>query len=91
MGQSLPLPERIPHPDNATAAALSAAGVIVDYEDKNDYLAYRLPSDWQLVDRSYGPEDLEYHIVDDEGMTRFSITGAWNGSCDENLTIEAVG
>lgn len=90
MGQSLPLPERIPKPDEKTFAKMKDKNITVDMESNDLYVSYTLPLGWKMVDNSWRQDLPEYHIVDDNNLVHFSIFGAWKETYDNKLSIRAV-
>lgn len=91
MGQPLPLPERIPLPnDERTKIALAEAGVRLHAEDNARYVKYTLPEGWRLVDDSWRQDLPDYYLLDAENMKRFSIFGSWKGAYDNALRIRVI-
>src|SRR5947207_1455911 len=86
MGQPLPLPERIPNVHGEQRYKLSAMGIeIVDTD--NQYVHYKLPVGWKMVDSSWRQDLPDFFIIDDKNMTRVSIHGAWKGTYDNRLEL----
>lgn len=95
MGQPLPLPERIPKPNPDTIrgrellGALKQAGITID-ASPGEYVRYTLPHGWRMVDDSWRQDLPNFYIVDNTNMLRFSVTGAWKGSYDNELNLKEV-
>lgn len=101
MGQSMPLPKRIPRPDIKTesgrevAAALEKAGIHLEEEHtdtkSNDkYALYTMPVGWKMVDDSLRQDLPNFYIVDDKNMQRFNVAGVWKETYDNDLWIEVT-
>jgi hypothetical protein len=96
MGQSLPLPERIPAPEKRSPLenAMLKDGFKLNYEDPIkiagiEYIRYEMPSEWQLVNES-ARSDLPRYYFAFEGQNRYVISGAWKGSYDCELSLEKL-
>lgn len=99
MGQPLPLPERIPRPNETQLRSLELMGITViedemkedlDKHDKiikSSYLRYTLPQGWKMVDASWRQEFPDYYIIDGNGMKRVSVGGSWKGIYDNSLSL----
>jgi hypothetical protein len=88
MGQPLPLPERIPRPDANVAEALKQDSIIVNDEIDQEYLTYKLPAGYSMVDDSCR-EDLPcFHIINQSSEILFTVHGTWKGSYDNHLSIK---
>ncbi len=90
MGQSLPLPERIPIPNDTQLEQLNKMGCTVIEDDDcrpSNYVKYILPSGWKMVDGSYRTEAPIFFIIDDKQMKRASIRGKWTGTFDNHLSL----
>lgn len=86
MGQSLPLPERIPLPKGALRDELELAGITF-IEGAGKYVNYTLPDGWSLQDQSHRADIPEWFMVDNEGMCRAFIHGTWKDTYDNELHI----
>ena len=87
MGQTLPLPRRIPAPDDRQLIELTKMGIII--LDKNvEYVRYSLPDGWKMVDDTTYREDLPvYHIIDDNSRIKVTISGVWKVLYDNELRM----
>ena len=87
----LPLPKRIPMPDDEQLLDLQRMGITIVEEDTgpdNAYVAYTLPKGWEMVDATEGRKDLpKFYIIDDESMIRVVIRGVWKGSYHNELSL----
>lgn len=90
MGQPLPLPERIPRPDDETSIILQKHGIQVHEELNEKYLLYTLPEGWKIVDRSHRHDLPCFYFVDANNNVHFAIQGAWKGTYDNQLEIYAI-
>lgn len=89
MGQALPLPKRIPKPTAFQLKQLNSCGIIVE-DSTSAYVTYTLPEEWKMVDNSSRIDLPNYCIVDNLGMVRFTVTGAWKGSYDNDLILNYI-
>ncbi len=103
MGQQLPLPERIPMPNDEQLQQLNEIGctiildaVITDNTNNttntkpsrpSEYVKYNLPSGWKMVDSSWRRDLPDFYIIDDKQMKRVSISGSWKGAYDNKLRL----
>lgn len=96
MGQILPLPERIPKPRGETEESMKACGIRVNnepdesYHTDQQYVTYSLPIGWRTVDNSQCAELPIFYIVDNNNMVRFSITGTWRETYDNDLHLNTI-
>lgn len=88
MGQSLPLPEKIPYPKAEVRSMMETDGIklLGDAE----YVAYTLPPYWKMRDVSTRQDLPDYYIVDEDNYGRYHIHGAWKGTYDNKLYIQHV-
>lgn len=86
----MPLPERIPKPNGVIAEQMEKCGIKFDKDDKSLYVTYILPQGWRTVDDSWREDLPNFFIVDDQGMVRFGVTGAWKGTYDNELHLTYV-
>jgi len=89
MGQTLPLPERIPKPNTKTLTEMKVCGIIVEDADE-EYVTYTLPKGWKMVDSSWREDLPDFYIIDSSDMKRFCISGSWKGTYDNKLNIRSV-
>jgi len=54
---------------------------------QDQYVHYKLPIGWKTVDNSWRQDLPEFLIIDNNNMTRVSISGAWKGAYDNHLTL----
>lgn len=90
MGQPMPLPERIPRPTNEVMEKMEKAGICFpDEENENQlaYIKYSLPVGWRLVDDSEREDFPRWQCVDKEDMVRFTVSGVWKGTYDNELML----
>jgi hypothetical protein len=92
MGQPLPLPKRIPFPPTKQVKdALLKEGVILELDDEGaEFVQYKLPAEWSMVDNSAREDMPEFHIVDNHNMIHFTISGIWKESYDNHIQIYHV-
>uniref|UniRef100_A0A6C0C6X5 Uncharacterized protein n=1 Tax=viral metagenome TaxID=1070528 RepID=A0A6C0C6X5_9ZZZZ len=91
MGQPLPLPERIPLPDDEDMLEFKKMGIeIVPEDPPQQYVKYKLPIGWKTVDSSYRQDLPCFYIIDHENMKRISIHGAWKGTYDNELSLHVL-
>ena len=76
MGQSLPLPDRIPVPYPRTKEKMEKDGITIISEDGERYVKYTLPDGWKMVNDSVREDLPSFYIADDKDMTRYCIDGA---------------
>ena len=88
MGAACPLPERIPIPSDKCAQKMKSDGIVLNNAKNSErYITYVLPTGWDMVDCSWREDLPIWHIVDQNDMKRYSITGAWKGAYDNALEI----
>lgn len=80
----LPLPERIPVPEDDVLKAMQDVGVKL-YINGEPYIQYSLPAGWKTVDDSVEEDHPDFTIVDDNGQSRFQIYGSWKGNYENWL------
>jgi len=90
MGQPLPLPERIPRPSVIVELELKKYNIIVEDNEKEAYLPYKLPSGFRMVDDSWREDLPVFHIVNQNNLILFTIRGSWKGSYDNHITIHVA-
>lgn len=89
MGQSLPLPEKIPYPSEEIKTSMEKDGILLG--EKDDYVTYVLPNGWKMKNLSYRANIPDFHIVDENRMSRYHIYGLWGGgNYDNDLKIKKV-
>jgi len=75
---ALPLPGRIPIPEDDDLLRLIDMGIEIDLcGDK--YVEYTLPPKWKMVDASETDVSPLFCIVDDKNLERVTILGSWKG------------
>jgi hypothetical protein len=57
---------------------------------KCDYVRYTLPQGWRMVDNSFRQDLPEFYIIDADNMKRVSISGAWKGAYDNDLSLHVL-
>lgn len=88
MGAACPLPERIPIPSNECAQKMTSDGIVLNNAENSErYITYVLPTGWDIVDCSWREDLPIWHIVDQNDMKRYSVTGSWKGTHDNVLKI----
>ena len=95
MGVPMPLPERIPMPNDEQHLLLKSMGIEIivpenDTEQKQQYVKYKLPEGWKMVDSSWRRDLPDFYIIDDESKKRISIFGSWKGSYDNELRLRIL-
>lgn len=95
MGQTLPLPERIPLPrSQEDRAEMEKMGFkfLVNQLQENDceYVEYEKPKDWELVDKSTRSDLPQWYFIDQENKARIFIYGGWKGTYDNELKIQVI-
>lgn len=90
MGQDLPLPQRIPCPDDKTLLCMNKCGITIHDEYDAKYLEYSLPDNWRMVNDSRREDLPRFHIIDGKNMVHFTIIGSWKGNYDNELDILMV-
>lgn len=87
MGAALPLPERVPRvtrPEERNL--LEQAGVQLDWEAQGQYVPYKLPQGWRMVDGPRWRGDFpNFLIVDAANRIHFKVGGVWKGAYDNVL------
>lgn len=92
MGQTLPLPQRIPVPTEEQQKQLQEHGIKVNLEGleaDQKFVAYELPSTHYMHDDSWREDLPEFYIV--RKNTKFAcakIHGSWKVSYDNRLRLE---
>ena len=86
MGQNLPLPEQIPVPNPELANCMTKSGIKL-HQTGDTYIKYDLPGMWQMVNDSSREDLPRFHIIDADGNIRYTISGAWKGTYDNELRI----
>lgn len=86
MGQPLPLPKRIPFPDNETRELMKDAGINFSETDSS-YVSYTLLIGWRLVDHNHRSDLPSWKCVDNNDMVRFTVTGSWKETYDNELYL----
>ncbi len=89
MGQPLPLPERIPMPNDNLLEEMNSLGFTVNNNGK-PYVTYTMPTTWHLHNHSWRQDLPEYYFVDENNMARFCISGSWKETYDNELSITMV-
>jgi len=87
MGIALPLPDRIPLPNNKQLLLLNEMGINIENNESEQYVKYSLPFDWQMINSSVDPDLPNFYIIDDKYNKRVNIRGTWRGSYDNNLNL----
>jgi len=88
---SLPLPYRIPNPDNRQRHLLNNLGIrIIDEVPGESYVRYGLPSGWKMINDSVEYCQPSFFIIDDKTMTRVIIYGTWDEIRDNNLVLRIL-
>ncbi len=88
MGQTYPLPGKIPLPENDVAEAMIKCGI--RFETNAPFVEYTLPFNWKIKDQSEYQHLPDWIICDDQGKHRFRITNEWNGhEKDQLYQVEA--
>jgi hypothetical protein len=91
MGQPLPLPERIPKPNDIQILSLLHMGLELDLEnDSEQFIKYELPIGWRMVDCSEKQDMPDFYIIDHKKMKRISISGSWKGLHDNELILRIL-
>jgi hypothetical protein len=75
MGQALPLPERIPRPNEEQSIQLRKKGIVCLLADPCQYVTYTLPQGWQMLDRGQSVEKPHFVVVDTNYAIHLSIWG----------------
>jgi hypothetical protein len=87
MGIALPLPDRIPLPNNEQLLLLNEMGINIENNESEQYVKYSLPFEWKMIDSSLTPDLPNFYILDDKYNKRVNIKGTWRGSYDNNLNL----
>jgi hypothetical protein len=92
MGQICPLPQRIPCPSVEVATIMKQQGIqlhdlLDEAGQRKAYVQYTLPSGWKMVDDSWRQDLPCFHIVDADGMIRYTVSGSWKGTYDNELHL----
>ena len=91
MGAALPLPERIPYPNEETLRAMKADGINVhEKTSESKYVTYSLPPGWKMVDDSLRQDIPVYYILDEQDMRRYSVKGSWKEIHENELFLSKV-
>lgn len=87
MGAALPLPECVPNVKTPEQRqALERAGVQLDYEAEGQYVPYKLPQGWRMLNATRGRADFpDFVIVDADNRIHFHVGGVWKGAYDNEL------
>ena len=93
MGQPLPLPQRIPAPDDYTCKLMIEKGFTIgdaiDIEHKS-FVTYTMPEGWKFINNSWRQDLPQWEFVCPDGLVHFSVNGAWKGSYDNDITLSAL-
>ena len=89
MGQSLPLPERIPVPSDNDTELMKEMGFKFG-EIVEDHIKYVLPEKWTLKNSSSREDLPNWYFVDEKNMKRIQISGSWKGSYDNELNLRIL-
>ena len=89
MGQPLPLPERIPAPNDVQRKQLAIMGINVGSVAQG-FASYDLPNGWRMVDKSWRHDIPCWYIVDPDNMARWLIRGSWKETYDNELYLDIV-
>lgn len=87
MGQSLPLPERIPQPDKDVLASMTQKGFKIQ---DGEYAFYTMPEGWKFVDHSQRQILPCWYFVNPEGLACYSVRGTWKETYDNYIGIEEI-
>jgi hypothetical protein len=90
MGQTCPLPERIPKPTDQQLNIMINWGITfndLDNEQNKLYVPYSLPDGWKIVDQRHRHDLPCSYIIDEKCMKRCVIDGAWKGTYDNYLNL----
>jgi hypothetical protein len=97
MGQSLPVPEKIPYPRTTKQSnELVNMGIVIhsipEEEKDKEHATYELPEGWRMVNTNPdGRQDLpEWHILDEKNQMRVLVSGHWRVSYDNNLHLRIL-
>ncbi len=90
MGQSLPLPQRVPRPTLKQRAQLSTYGfTFVDSEDVNEcYIAMTCPKDYKWVNYSWRSHLPEWYVLNADGQALLGVSGSWKATYDNKLYLD---
>jgi hypothetical protein len=88
----LPLPDRIPRPSGEILDAFNVCGILLLLEENTeaDFVDYKLPKGWTMIDKSTNEGQPNFHIVDQDSCVRFTITGVWTGLPGSELHLTKV-
>ena len=87
MGQPLPLPERIPRPNETMLKSMQQSNIQVNMSDESSYVTYTLPSGWNIVNASWRQDLPNWHIIDEHNIIQYSISGAWKETYDNDIKL----
>lgn len=88
MGQPLPLPERIPKPNDKQALRLKEMGIVVTPEENKFYWLCALPDGWRWENDSARNDLPCWTVVDNQEMIRVRVVGSWKGAYDNELRLK---
>jgi|ERR1700761_5692051 len=99
--QPLPLPERIPLPDNKNLEIellFTGIQIIIDETEEEElttihkpkYVRYKLPDKWNIVDASIRSDIPRFYIIDVDQNIRVTMTGEWKGYPSDKVKIYAI-
>jgi len=88
MGQPLPLPEKIPQPNEEILTSMKNDGINILGEPQDEFVKYSLPEGWKMRDVSERQDLPNYYIVDENDNAKYSIDGTWKGSFDNYLELK---
>lgn len=87
MGQALPLPERIPIPDQTQRVSLEAMGFTFGNTPIEGYLPIAFPSGYHWHNNSWREDLPEWYILNSENLAVVCVEGSWKGSYDNKLEL----
>ncbi len=89
MGAMMPLPERVPCPDEQQRDDLESMGFIVGNED-NTYVTLTLPEGMEWRSIGHREDFPDWHVVSKEEKAFVHVSGSWKGTYDNHLNLRVT-
>lgn len=104
MGQPLPLPKKIPVPDDDTRKLLYEKGFVLNEwghihgsSGETGFITYEMPHGWKLINQTLETDDIFMRVIfefrDENDIVQFIVSGIWSEKFNADylrLSIEKV-
>ena len=87
MGPPLPLPIRIPLPDQSVLDQMTADGIKVHVQPDKAYASYELPEGWKMVNSSSQADLPVFFIIDEKQLQHYLISGVWKVDTELKIAL----